>query len=668
MEASHLPFFSSPTKGRVMDSFRATKPGVLGKRSGLPYKLCQEKKAPKVPRREDNQVDCLPTPIRRLRREGSALDQTAASLSSVMSSINIHRSTSCPSLGPPDREKGNAAVQLDVDRDGGATQPVQTEVPGAQPSLRAITDGPFNMARMAGATRAKPVDVSHAVSCILSAPALPPTCKPGAHVAAAPPPAVTSVSARDRQVPFDECPPVDWSLKTNVVFTSPQPLDWVLSSKPDEETRELVAFVEQACSGRCTLHPPRSQGTCGSSGGGLAGADAAVTGASKHDGGFRQGLHSWVHPSAPVPEAVLTAISSLPESASSSYLEPRQRAWQDAFQSLFEMLGARRCPAFYYVSPQFTVLFRGPCALPRKNKFCAIMSRSTSGLRSLLTDDEVRFTMPLSTSEPLDEAAKALREEHLQELREMEAAGQAYGTSTSGRREGSTAESALFFNSYKRLNALFNFLISYRHTAGGASTSDVPTLLAPCPFVNATLKSLQPHYSRTRHISHHKLGRVTEDVGAPSLLASSGPAEGPLADRTNGQRRGGGGADAIEECVIHRLELQGMIPPWCLARIVAALHARQGGNFQASYVTEPLSQILNMDVGMLSATQSSTNSCSTLGTQSLSSRGWAPACAAEGDGPCMAMSWLGTSNVGNGAVKNLTCQNGLFFAALVKSM
>lgn len=193
------------------------------------------------------------------------------------------------------------------------------------------------------------------------------------------PPVVPKITSGDNNGPVDHSssaidnrlsptPPIDWSLKTTLRVTTPQPLD-------------IWTQAEQL-SGRDTTLAHR----------------AIVTGA-----GFE---------SLSPPQQLIASLLSFqfpldPRPAGKSRVDmDRREEWRSAFLSVYDAYRSGACDSFYIVSPDGSrrphVAFFGAAGIAGRSRMHAIVTRSTPGLRSLLKGKlGLNFEMPLLSQQAL---------------------------------------------------------------------------------------------------------------------------------------------------------------------------------------------------------------------------------------------------------------------------
>lgn len=326
---------------------------------------------------------------------------------------------------------------------------------------------------------------------------------------------VAEVQQQMKNPPMSRRPPLDLSLKTRMQFTSDRPFD-VVESLPSPD-----AWAEPA--GSEGLGPTNEER-------------------------YKRALQSYSFPDDPMDQSDVAAATSTKSGI--SRMGRRRERWESAFFSLYTKLQDGGLDVFYYISPQgtkrcdFTALVRGP-GISGSDCLTATVSRSTAALRGLLAAEGVRFSMPFATGKEVATDSDACsRGQH-------EAATAA--TDFDG-----TPASALALSGALAVGGLFQVL-----DMGGGSGSDcgtlfeagcdVPMLLAPMPFVHATLPALQPQvrYSSLRAAMDHNKRQRLPGYQAPKF----------------------------------KVQLDGIIPPWVADRLVLALASLQEFNMSASFDT-----------------------------------------------------------------------------------
>ncbi|XP_031395522.1 protein downstream neighbor of Son isoform X1 [Punica granatum] len=267
-----------------------------------------------------------------------------------------------------------------------------------------------------------------------------------------------------------------------------------------------------------------------------------------------KGLHSWIYPQSTLPSSLISVlISSATEKVEMDFLKKRELGWEESFRSLYYMLRKRACHIFYVCTSQFVVMFTGNNEFERTKQACnAYVSRSTRGLRSLLREHDVSFSMPLCLSK-----VEQVTTEDLVELSEIEKnnLGQARKPSSLTNIDNSP-QSLLALCGNENVQCLYDVLLNYRSSLPVLAGEDVPLLFSPVPFRNAALSMPE-----VRCIEMKQADRGPTNQVAESTLSNS-------------------------------LEIKdSYLPPWIvcnLCQLVGSL-----GSFEASFMTEGISIGLN---------------------------------------------------------------------------
>ncbi|XP_017381662.1 protein downstream neighbor of Son isoform X2 [Cebus imitator] len=162
--------------------------------------------------------------------------------------------------------------------------------------------------------------------------------------------------------------PVDWSIKTRLLFTSSEPFTWADHLKAQEEAQGLVQHCRAT---EVTL--PKSI----------------------------QSLVYWLHPALPwLPlfprigaDRKMTGKTS-PWSNDATLQHVLMSDWSVSFTSLYNLLKTKLCPYFYVCTYQFTVLFRA-AGLAGNDLITALISPTTRGLREAMRNEGIEFSLPL---------------------------------------------------------------------------------------------------------------------------------------------------------------------------------------------------------------------------------------------------------------------------------
>ncbi|OMO95037.1 Donson [Corchorus capsularis] len=277
-------------------------------------------------------------------------------------------------------------------------------------------------------------------------------------------------------------------------------------------------------------------------------------------------LHSWIYPQSTLPPSIVSILASSACEGEMDFLRNRQRAWEDSFRSLYYMFRENVCSIFYVCTSNFVVMFAAAGGSGRSRKSCqAYISQSTRGLRSLLKEHDVSFSMPLCRSQ-----IEQVTTEDLVELSEIEK----HNLGQTRRKHSfsdvdNTPQSLLAFSGIDNVHGLYEILLNYRSFLTFLNAADVPVLYSPVPFQNAALSA--PNV-RCREIK-------MADHGAAPPKGSTLKDGDFRAISSNG--------------LCYCLEIKdSYIPPWIISNI-CALMASEGRSFEASFTTELASVGLN---------------------------------------------------------------------------
>ncbi|CAN4113912.1 unnamed protein product [Withania somnifera] len=281
-------------------------------------------------------------------------------------------------------------------------------------------------------------------------------------------------------------------------------------------------------------------------------------------------LHSWMYPQSPLPPSVISALTlSASAGGELDFLSERQLAWQDSFRSLYYLLRKNACSIFYVCTAQFVIMFNSSYSEENKCVCNAYISQSTRGLRSLLKEHDVSYSMPLCHSK-LEE----LSTEELVELSEIEKQNLGQTRRRSAMSDVDNKPSSLLaFTGNKNVHSLYDFLLNYRYFVTSLTGVDVPVLYSPIPFENAALTSPEVRCKEIRRIDQVAFQGMESNVGCePSQQPSSG--------------------------MCYSVEIKGRyLAPWITSAICDAFSSNST-SFEASFITEPASVNLNASLSV----------------------------------------------------------------------
>ncbi|CAD7693615.1 unnamed protein product [Nyctereutes procyonoides] len=193
------------------------------------------------------------------------------------------------------------------------------------------------------------------------------------------------------QIPFSESDtpssestelPVDWSIKTRLLFTSSQPFTWADHLKAQEEAQGVI----QHCRATEVTLPQSIQ-------------DPRLS--TQLRCAFQQSLIYWLHPAFPwlplfprigADRKMAGKIS--PWSNDETLQHILMSDWSVSFTSLYNLLKTKLCPYFYVCTYQFTILFRA-AGLAGNDVITALISPTTRGIREAMKNEGIEFSLPL---------------------------------------------------------------------------------------------------------------------------------------------------------------------------------------------------------------------------------------------------------------------------------
>ncbi|XP_058105723.1 uncharacterized protein LOC131249153 [Magnolia sinica] len=341
--------------------------------------------------------------------------------------------------------------------------------------------------------------------------------------------------------------PLDFTLKTTLRLVSSSSVSWCHRSNTNSAFMSMTLFTSQFGGSR-DQHVGNLLGPITTS-----------------EVLYSKALHSWTYPQSSLPASVISALTLSAARGETDFLLKRQLAWEDSFRSLYYLLRKNMCDIFYFCTSQFVVMFVGGDLSGKVKRSCnAYLSQSSRGLRSLLREHGIHFSMPLCHSEAEEDT-----EEDLVELSEIEKhnLGQTRHLDSMSDVDN-RSQSLLAFIGNENVHGLFDFLLNYRSFLSSLTSIDVPALCSPVPFENASL-----HVPEVRCKEVKRANAVLHPLGA-SHMESTG--------------------------VCYSVEIKdAILPPWTICGVCAAMGS-EGRSFEASFVTEPISSGLNIALDAVS--------------------------------------------------------------------
>ncbi|XP_026366604.1 protein downstream neighbor of Son [Ursus maritimus] len=176
--------------------------------------------------------------------------------------------------------------------------------------------------------------------------------------------------------------PVDWSIKTRLLFTSSQPFTWADHLKAQEEAHGVI----QHCRATEVTLPQSIQ-------------DPKLS--TELRCAFQQSLIYWLHPAFPwlplfprIGADRKMAGKINPWSNDETLQHILMSDWSVSFTSLYNLLKTKLCPYFYVCTYQFTILFRA-AGLAGNDVITALISPTTRGIREAMKNEGIEFSLPL---------------------------------------------------------------------------------------------------------------------------------------------------------------------------------------------------------------------------------------------------------------------------------
>lgn len=367
--------------------------------------------------------------------------------------------------------------------------------------------------------------------------------------------------------------PLDWALKFDTTFTSELDFDWTFANRircmdvhnrsalkaacayyqfpPDELPAEVVQFYAKSntASEEATQHvnfsfsyggrkiyaPSLTRSQSISSTSAAANSSLAREGDSIQFGSAANHHHPQQQQQQQQQNNDIYSGKEKP-----NFVFTRRCAWFDAFRSLHVQLLRGNCPYYYVLDPSLGVLlFLGEGAMEASDMnfsragstaVCAILSRSTIGIRRDLDVAGVQFSTPLDPNL----RKKEQMENHTEAWEELKQ----YGDETSGA-GGNTAKAklsrsrsvhtddspstALLFQGKLAVSGLHTVLVNRVVRRGG--THAVPKLISQVQFEQSSIKhlsiSLPAKAMRTAEMSHRVEPHCMVRLHGPALPFAS---------------------------------------------------------------------------------------------------------------------------------------------------
>ncbi|XP_040836704.1 protein downstream neighbor of Son [Ochotona curzoniae] len=296
--------------------------------------------------------------------------------------------------------------------------------------------------------------------------------------------------------------PVDWSIKTRLLFTSPRPFTWADHLKAQEEAQGLV----QHCRAAQVALPQSIQ-------------DPKLC--TELRCAFQQSLVYWLHPAVSwlpmfprigADRKMTGKVNPWAEDETLQHISMSD--WSVSFTSLYNLLKTKLCPYFYVCTYQFTVLFRA-AGLAGNDAITALISPTTRGLREAMKNEGIEFSLPLikeneqkkessgtslghEEEQPVSDEDEEESFSWLEEMGVQDKIKKPDTLSIKLRKEKHEVqmdhrpESVVFVKGINTFT-LLNFLINCKSlvATSGPQAGLPPTLLSPIAFRGATMQMLK---------------------------------------------------------------------------------------------------------------------------------------------------------------------------------
>uniref|UniRef100_A0A7M4FB90 DNA replication fork stabilization factor DONSON n=1 Tax=Crocodylus porosus TaxID=8502 RepID=A0A7M4FB90_CROPO len=284
--------------------------------------------------------------------------------------------------------------------------------------------------------------------------------------------------------------PVDWSIKTRILFTSSQPFTWAEHLKAQEEAQGFA----QHCRATEVNLPQSIQ-------------EPKLS--TELRCAFQQSLIYWLHPSLPwlqlfprIGADRKIAGKANPWSHDEELQQVLMSEWSVSFTSLYNLLKAKLCPYFYVCTYQFTVLFRA-AGLAGSDGITAVISPTTRGLREAMRNEGIEFSLPFieetrdrkeqGVSDDEEESFSWLEEMGVQDkIKKPDAISIKLCKEKHEVQMDHKPESLALVRGINTFT-LLNFLINCKSlvASAGPQAGLPPTLLSPVAFRGATMQTLK---------------------------------------------------------------------------------------------------------------------------------------------------------------------------------
>lgn len=354
-------------------------------------------------------------------------------------------------------------------------------------------------------------------------------------------------------------PAYDASLKERCKVSSSQPFEWtVLSAAAEQAAVERFAqFGSRNAYGSPESDEERLDGT-----------------------DFAEALMHWRFPESPLPPSLRKTFArniaggaagrDRTRNDDKQYCLARLEEWGSSFRSLYSAFTNGGCSEVYIESKAFTIIFAKRTPGERfagDDGYCAVLTRSTRGLRQRLEDEDVNYVLPREAAAGVaDTESEASRdgvdEAEAAEIKRFVAQADAdtiYKAQSKDVRDGTPSSLLVSTGGIEGVAGMYDFLLNYVKNGEG-ELEDVPTLFSTCPFYRASVGQAR-----------------WEDLGATHSGSS------------RGARRGDGPCYTLDIC--------GTLLPGNLAKLYAELDRRQPRGYQVRLKTTEKTRGVNVALG-----------------------------------------------------------------------
>ena len=295
---------------------------------------------------------------------------------------------------------------------------------------------------------------------------------------------------------------------------------------------------------------------------------------------FAEALMHWRFPESPLPPSLRKTFARNIAGGGAArdrnrhddkqYCLARLEEWGSAFRSLYRAFTEDRCSEVYVTSKMFTVVFAKRKPGDRhagKDGYCAVLTRSSRGLRQRLEDEFVEFELPCEVASPggvsdSDASRDGVVDQDDEEEHRRFLAGADSDTifkSLGHDVRDNTPSSLVVAPGLDGVKGVYDFFLNYVK-AGDGELDDVPSLYATCPFYRATIGQAR-----------------WENLGET--------------------QSGGARAASRPVAASYMLDIEGLLLPGNLRKLFAELNRRQTRGFSARLKTVDLMKGVNMAFG-----------------------------------------------------------------------